>query len=126
VARHENVKQAVQSDADLQRWWDTIQSRNPVFFELITVRLHYVEMPDLYVLILELDDCLDDLDVIMCPPSVTVVCEQIKRAVRHMMAALVHIACGQYEYAGRHVELARIDYQHALAVSSPSSYPDVE
>ena len=118
MVHHKSTNQAIQSDADVQRWWDTIQSRNPVFFELMTTRLHYVKMPELYMLILELDDFLDDLDVIMCPSSIAVVCKRIKRAVRYMMTALVHMACGQYEHAGRYVELARIDYHHALTTSS--------
>ena len=75
----------------IQMWWDTIQSRNRYFFELIEIKLFYIEKSDLYLLLLEMDDCLDDLDTIDCPTPAYHLRESLERSVQDMTLGLIYL-----------------------------------
>lgn len=100
--------------ARIQEWWDTIQSRNRYFFELIEMRLYYVENADLYLLLLEMDDCLDDLDSVQCPKSAIHLRNDLERAVEDMTLGLVHLGQGYPEKAQIYFNTAKAQYKQIL------------
>lgn len=75
----------------IQAWWDTIQSRNRYFFELIEMTLQYIENPDLYLLLLEMDDCLDDLDTINCPNGASHLRDALEHCVQDIILGLIYL-----------------------------------
>ncbi len=100
--------------ARIQQWWDTIQSRNRYFFELVEMKLYFIENPDLYLLLLEMDDCLDDLDVIECPSSARHLRERLERAVQDMILGLIHLGSENNRNAQMYFNTAKAEYKHVL------------
>jgi hypothetical protein len=98
----------------IQAWWDTIQSRNRYFFELVEMKLHYIENPDLYVLLLEMDDCLDDLDIIECPASAYQLRDDLERAVQDMTLGLIHLGRENVQHAQIYFNTSKALYQQTL------------
>ncbi len=100
--------------ARVQQWWDTIQSRNRYFFELVEMKLYFIENPDLYLLLLEMDDCMDDLDVIECPASASHLRERLERSVQDMTLGLIHLGSENMQTAQMYFNTAKADYKQVL------------
>ena len=98
----------------IQAWWDTIQSRNRYFFELMEMKLHYVDNPDLYLLLLEMDDCLDDLDAIDCPASACQLRNSLERAVQDMTLGLIHLGRKNIQEAQIYFNTSKARYKQTL------------
>lgn len=99
----------------IQAWWDTIQSRNRYFFELIEMKLFYIENSDLYLLLLEMDDCLDDLDTIDCPPPAYPLRDSLERAVQDMTLGLIHLGGEKNQQAQIYFNTAKALYKQILS-----------
>ena len=99
----------------IQAWWDTIQSRNRYFFELIEMKLHYIENPDLYLLLLEMDDCLDDLDTIDCPPSAHHLRDGLQGAVQEMTMGLIYLGSDKSQQAQIYFNTSKALYKQILS-----------
>lgn len=95
----------------VQNWWDVIQSRNSYFFELVQMRLSYIETSDLYLLLLEMDDCIDDLDTIECPKSALSLRDGLARAVQDLTIALVTLGNDNPELAQMYFHTARAEHR---------------
>lgn len=100
--------------ARIQDWWDTIQSRNRYFFELIEMQLYYIENPDLYLLLLEMDDCLDDLETIDCPTSIYHLRIDLERSVQDMMMGLIQLSQEHTQRAQFHFNTSKAQYKQVL------------
>lgn len=100
--------------ARIQEWWDTIQSRNRYFFELIEMRLYYIENADLYLLLLEMDDCLDDLDTINCPPAIAHIRDGLERAVQDMTLGLIYLAEENVQKSQLYFNTSKAQYHQTL------------
>jgi len=100
--------------ARVQQWWDTIQSRNRYYFELVEMKLYFIENPDLYLLLLEMDDCLDDLDVIECPRSASHIRERLERSVQDIILGLIHLSEENNQTAQMYFNTAKTEYKQAL------------
>lgn len=98
----------------IQAWWDTIQSRNRYFFELIEMRLYYIENPDLYLLLLEMDDCLDDLDIIDCPPAAYGLRVGLEQSVQDMTLGLIHLSDEDVPKAQLYFNTSKASYKQTL------------
>ena len=101
--------------ARIQEWWDTIQSRNRYFFELVEMRLYYIENPDLYLLLLEMDDCLDDLDTIDCPTSAAYLRDNLERAVQDMTLGLIYLSQENTQKAQLYFNTSKAQYRQTLS-----------
>jgi|GEM_PF-1928890 len=99
----------------IQAWWDTIQSRNRYFFELIEMKLQYIENTDLYLLLLEMDDCIDDLDTIDCPPSVHHLRDTLERSVQDMTLGLIQLGSEKEQQAQIYFNTAKALYKQVLS-----------
>jgi len=100
--------------ARVQQWWDTIQSRNRYYFELVEMKLYFVDNPDLYLLLLEMDDCLDDLDDIECPTSAQHLRERLERSVQDMILGLIHLGAENIQTAQMYFGSAKASYKQVL------------
>lgn len=98
----------------IQAWWDAIQSRNRYFFELVEMKLHYIENPDLYLLLLEMDDCLDDLDTIDCPTSAYQLRDSLERSVQDMTLGLIHLGRENAQSAQIYFNTSKALYKQTL------------
>lgn len=117
MSSHKENNDFIQFDleaARVQQWWDTIQSRNRYFFELVEMRLYFIENPDLYLLLLEMDDCLDDLDVIECPASAVHLRERLERAVQDITLGLIHLGEDNTQSAQMYFNTAKAEYKQVL------------
>jgi hypothetical protein len=101
--------------ARIQTWWDTIQSRNRYFFELVDMKLNYIENPDLYLLLLEMDDCLDDLDTIECPAVAYHLRDALERSVLNVTLGLIHLGSDKEQEAQIYFSTARVNYKQVLS-----------
>ena len=107
--------------ARVQSWWDTIQSRNRYFFELVEMRLYYIENADLYLLLLEMDDCIDDLDIVECPPNAAHLRDNLEHAVQDMTMGLISLAHQNTQKAQLYFNTARAQYQQIVLVDGLST-----
>lgn len=100
--------------AQVQMWWDTIQSRNRYFFELIEMKLYFIEASDLYLLLLEMDDCLDDLETIECPQSAIPMRERMERAVQDMILGLIALGNDREQSAQMYFNTAKAEHSQIV------------
>lgn len=98
----------------IQNWWDTIQARNRYFFELIQMRLNYIETSDLYLLLLEMDDCMDDLDTVDCPHLAIRLRDCLVRAVKDTVQGLVSLSRNNPEMAQMFFNTARAEHRQVV------------